>query len=241
MVRASMRDELSSIIKHLEALGDPKAVEGMARYGIVSARAFGVSAGKLREEAKNLGRNHDLALKLWPTGILEARILAALIDDPSLVTERQMERWVKDFDNWAVCDACCGNLFDRTRFAWDKSVEWSRREAEFVKRAGFVLMAQLAVHDKNASDEKFLGFLPLIRRESSDNRNFVRKAVNWALRQIGKRSAGLNRRAIQTARAIRGRHSSSARWIAADALRELTSPAVRRRIRDRAKTAAGKR
>jgi 3-methyladenine DNA glycosylase AlkD len=213
----------------------------MARYGIVSKKVFGVSVTTLRGMARNLGKNHELARRLWSTGILESRMLAALIEDSVLVNEQQMERWVKDFDNWALCDTCCSNLFDQTRFAWKKSVEWSRRKREFEKRAGFALMAALAVHDKTSPDERFLRFLPLIVRESSDNRNFVRKAVNWALRQIGKRSAGLNRKAIQTARKIQGRDSTAARWIAADALRELTSRAVRQRIRRRVKKSSARR
>jgi 3-methyladenine DNA glycosylase AlkD len=236
-----MTHELSSILRRLERLGSPGSIAGMARYGIVSAKVFGVSVTTLRGLAKSLGRDHDLARQLWSTGILEGRMLAALIEDPSMITERQMERWVKGFDNWALCDTCCSNLFDRTRFAWAKSIEWSRRKGEFEKRAGFALMATLAVHDKSSSDERFLLFLPLIIRESSDDRNFVRKAVNWALRQIGKRSAVLNRKAIRTARAIQVKPFSSARWIAADALRELTGRAVQQRIRKRAKTASARR
>jgi 3-methyladenine DNA glycosylase AlkD len=203
----------------------------MVRYGITSRKVFGISAPILRTMAKEIGENHALALRLWSTGYLEARILAALIDDPGAVTRKQMERWVADFDNWAVCDACCGNLFDRTPFAWEKAVAWSCRKEEFVKRAGFALMAWLAVHDKKAEDKLFLKFLTVIRREATDERNFVRKAVNWALRQIGKRSSFLNRHALKTARGIQKIDSASSRWIATDALRELTTNSVQLRLK----------
>jgi 3-methyladenine DNA glycosylase AlkD len=161
----------------------------MARFGIETSNALGISVSKLRKLAREIGPSHALAQELWESGIHEARGLAALIDEPKKVTEHQMERWVRAIDSWDICDGCCGNLFDKTPFAYRKAVEWSRREEEeYVKRAGFALMAWLAVHDKKASDAKFLRFLPIIRRESTDERNFVRKAVNWALRQTGKRS-----------------------------------------------------
>ena len=207
----------------------------MARFGIVSKKAYGISAPALRNTAHKIGTDHLLAQQLWKTGILEARILASLIADPALVTERQMERWVKDFDNWAVCDAACGNLFDKTPLAWKKAKEWSRREPEFVKRASFSLMAYLASHNKEAKDSEFNRFFPLIKREARDDRNFVKKAINWALRQMGKRNLQLNKKAILTAREMQRIASSSARWIAADALRELTSDAVQRRLRRRKK------
>ena len=226
-----MNHELSSLLKRLRSLGDPGAVEGMERFGIVARKAYGVSTPLLRKMAKEIGKDHDLARQLWATGILDARGLAALIDDPAKVTERQMERWAKDFDNWAVCDACCGILFDKTPFAWKKAYEWSRRKKEFVKRAAFSLMAALAVHDKKAADKRFLPFLSVIKRESADERNYVKKAVNWALRQIGKRSLLLNKRAILAATQIRKTNPGCARWIASDALRELTSEAVQRRLR----------
>ena len=175
--------------------------------------------------------NHNLAQELWASGIHEARILACMIDDPEMVNEEQIERWVKDFDSWDVCDQCCSNLFDKTEFAYQKAVEWSKRNEEFVKRAGFVLMACLAVHDKKAKDKEFLRFLPIIKRESADNRNFVKKAVNWALRQIGKRNLNLNREAIEAAAEIQKMDSRSAKWIASDAIRELTSEAVQERLR----------
>jgi len=201
----------------------------MPRFGVFAQNALGISTPVLRKVAREIGRNHFLAIELWESGIHEARALAALVDDPSLVTEGQMEAWAKDFDSWDICDCCCANLFDKTPFAYRKAVEWSRRDEEYVKRAGFALMAALAIHDKSARDARFLKFLPAIRRESIDGRNFVKKAVNWALRQVGKRNTALNRAAVKTARKVRAIQSRSARWIAADALRELTSPAVQRR------------
>ncbi len=190
--------------------------------------------------AREIGHDHALALELWESGVLEARCVAALIDDPKLVTEEQMERWVRDFDNWAVCDNCCGRLFDKTPFAYRKALEWSCREEEYVKRAAFSLMAVLAVHDKQASDSKFLRLLPVIKRGSTDERNFVKKAVNWALRQIGKRNLSLNKAAIKTAQEIQGIDSRSARWIAADALRELRGEAVQERLRRKHPASLGK-
>jgi len=218
------------VLKELRSSGDPAAVAGMARFGIHSAKALGIPTPVLRGLAKRIGRDQKLAEELWLSGILEARVVSSLIGDPRLVTEALMESWVKDFDSWAVCDACCCSLFDKTKFAWRKAVAWSRREEEYVKRAGYALMAALASHDKTAADEKFLRLLPVIRRGAADERNFVKKAVNWALRQIGKRNRALNRAAIQAAREMRKIDSRSARWIAADALRELEGEAVQRRL-----------
>ena len=196
-------------------------VEGMSRYGISSKNTLGVSVPVLRKMAKEIGRNHTLAQRLWSSGIHEARLLAGFIDEPVKVTQEQMEAWAADFESWDVCDQVCSNLFDKTSFAYVKAEEWSSRQEEFVKRAGFVLMAALAVHDKKAPDEKLTVFLPLILRESTDERNFVRKAVNWALRQIGKRNSNLHTEALKTANKILGLDSKSARWIASDAIREL--------------------
>ncbi|HEX2987343.1 MAG TPA: DNA alkylation repair protein, partial [Chloroflexota bacterium] len=215
----------------LRSLANPLNVQGMARYGINPQNTLGVSMVQLRAMARRVGRNHQLALELWASGIHEARILAALVDDPRLVTEEQAESWVGALDSWDVCDQLCGNLLDRTALAYRKAEEWCGREETFVKRAGFVLIAQLAVHDKKAGDEPFLGFLPLVRREAGDDRNFVKKAVNWALRHIGKRNARLNLAAIEMAREIRQMDSRSARWIASDALRELTGEAVQQKVR----------
>jgi 3-methyladenine DNA glycosylase AlkD len=202
----------------------------MARYGISVEGTLGVSMPDIRRMGKEIGKDHPLAEELWASGIHEARILAALVDDPKQVSEDQMERWVSDFDSWDVCDQVCGNLFDKTAFAWCKAVEWAARDETLVKRAGYVLMTQLAVHDRKADDSEFEQFLPIIAKGANDERNFVKKAVNWALRQIGKRSIHLNRLAIQTAEDIRNFDSKSARWIAADALRELRGEAVQRRL-----------
>ncbi|MBI2839674.1 MAG: DNA alkylation repair protein [Acidobacteria bacterium] len=222
---------VEGIILELERRKHPEALEGMARYGIDVTRAYGIAMPCLREIAKRAGRDHALAERLWKTGLREARIVAAMVDDPRAVTGKQMERWVKDFDSWDVCDGACLHLLSRAGPAWEKASEWSGRTAEYQKRAGFVLMAQLAVHDKKAADERFLAFLPIIRRESGDARNFVKKAVNWALRQIGKRSLSLNRAAIRTAREIAQIDSQAARWVAADGIRELTGAEVQRRLR----------
>ena len=223
--------QYEDVLNQLKSLADPKAVEGMARFGISPQKAYGISMPTLRKMAKTIGKSPELAQQLWVSSIHEARILASLIDDPQQVTEAQMEDWVKDFDSWDVCDQCCGNLFDRTILAHQKALEWSSRPEEFVKRAGFVLMAGLAVHNKKATDDSFLEFLPAIKREATDERNFVKKAVNWALRQIEKRNLNLNRVAIQTAQDIQTIDSKSARWIAHDALRELTGEKVQRRLR----------
>jgi len=221
------------ILRTLKSHYKPENIEGMARFGIVTKKAYGVPAPALRRLAREIGKDHALAQRLWSSGIHDARVLAALIDDPAEVTEEQMESWAADFDNWGVCDACCGNLFDKTSLAYRKAVEWSRRDEEFVKRAGFALMACLVVHDKKADDRQFERFLPIIEREATDDRNFVKKAVNWALRQIGKRNLRLNRKAIERAERIRALDSRAARWIAADALRELRGDAVQKRLRER--------
>jgi len=218
------------ILVQLNSLADPENVAGMARYGINPQGTLGISMPTLQQIAKQAGRDHSLAQQLWASGLHETRILASLVDDPRLVNEQQMESWVVDFDSWDVCDQVCGNLFDRTPFAYQKAIEWSNRSAEFVKRAGFVLMAGLATHDKKASDEQFEQFFPMIVREASDERNFVKKAVNWALRGIGKRNLYLNRRAVETALEIQVNNSKAARWVAADALRELNNEKTLQRL-----------
>lgn len=218
------------ILRKLKSLANPRNVAGMARYGISTKGTLGVNVPVLRTMAKEIGRDHGLASELWKTGVHEARILAGFMDDPVRVTGKQMERWARDIDSWDICDLVCSDLFDKTPFAWKKAVEWSRRREEFVKRAGFVLVAALSVHDKKAPDRAFLKFLPVIQREARDDRNFVKKAVNWALRNIGKRNRTLNRAAIGLAERIRRIDSKSARWIAADALRELNSPKIKQRL-----------
>ncbi|MEE8402628.1 MAG: DNA alkylation repair protein [Candidatus Hydrothermarchaeaceae archaeon] len=225
--------QYTEIIEKLKSLSNPEAVEGMARFGINPENTYGVSIPNLRAIARDAGRGRQLAQKLWASGIHEARILASMVDEPGRVTEAQMERWVRDFDSWDVCDQCCMNLFEKTGFAYLKAVTWSKRNEEFVKRAGFVLMARLAVSDKKAEDERFVGFLPIIKREAGDDRNYVKKAVNWALRQIGKRNRELNRAAIETAKEIQRMDAKSAKWIASDAIRELESEAVQKRLQSR--------
>jgi 3-methyladenine DNA glycosylase AlkD len=231
----------SEVLSRLKSMSDPEAVQGMARYGIATTNTYGVSIPNLRKLAKEIGVDHALARGLWSSRIHEARILASMIDDPGLVTAAQVERWVRDFDSWDVCDQCCSNLLSYTPHAWEKVAEWSARPEEFVKRAAFALAAALAVHDKKAGDHAFLALLPIIEREATDERNYVRKAVNWALRQIGKRNHTLNRAAIETARAIQKMDSPSASWIASDALRELTSASVQARLKERASAARGRR
>ncbi len=220
----------SDIITRLKSLGNPEAAKGMARYGIIAEKIYGVSIPGLRKLAKEIGKNHELAHELWEENSRETRILAGMIDIPKQVTEQQIEKWVYDFDSWEVCDQCIMNLFEKTFFAWNKAVEWSTRKEEFVKRAGFVMMARLAVSDKKAPDERFCPFFQLIKRESVDSRNFVKKAVNWALRQIGKRNRTLHKKALETALEIKRLDSKSARWIASDTLRELESEKVLERI-----------
>lgn len=215
---------LDSVLKELRALSNPKNVAGMARFGINPKSTLGVSVPQIREIAGKAGKNHALANELWKSGIHEARILAGFVDEPQFVTEEQMESWVSEFDSWDICDNVCGSLFDKTELAYEKAAEWSWRKGEFVKRAGFALMAYLAVHDKKADSDVFAKFLPMIKRGSEDDRNFVKKAVNWALRQIGKRNLALNKLAVQTAREIQKMEPRPAKWIASDALKELTNP-----------------
>lgn len=214
-------------------MGDPSRVEGMTRYGIRTDHAVGVTVTELRRLARGLRPDHELAAALWGGGVHEARILASLVDDPSLVTEAQMDAWIGDLDSWDVCDAVCGNLFDRTPFALDKAVEWSSRQPEFERRAAFALMAWAAVHRKDLADRSFAALLPTILEASTDDRTYVKKAVSWAIRQIGKRSPGLNARAILTAEQIGRIDATSSRWVARDALRELRGDAVQARLRAR--------
>jgi len=214
---------VEEIIREFSALGCEANRDGMARFGINVGNAFGVSVTNIRKIAKRYKGNHRLAQELWESGWHECRILASVIDDPALVTPGQMDRWVADFDSWDLCDQCCGNLFDKTPFAWKKAVAWSRSDLEFTRRAGFAMIAALARHDKSAPDQKFLPLLRIIEKRSDDNRNFVRKAVNWALREVGKRNPLLRQEAIDAAERILQRGTRAARWIARDALRELTA------------------
>jgi 3-methyladenine DNA glycosylase AlkD len=212
---------IDEIVAELKSLGSETNRAGMARFGIEVSSAFGVSVKEIRRIGKKCGRDHELALALWSTGFHEARILASVVDLPQEVTPAQMDVWIRDFNSWDLCDQCCGNLFDKTPFAWRKAVQWSRRKREFEKRAGFAMMAGLARHDRIAPDERFVELLPVIEAGSGDERNYVRKAVNWALREIGKRNAQLRKEAIQCAERILETGTKSGRWIARDALREL--------------------
>ncbi len=221
------------IIAKLESLRNQKNIEGMSRFGINPDNAYGINMPVLRKMAKDIGSNHALAQELWESGIHEARILASMIDEIGKVTGEQMDSWARDFDSWDVCDQTCMNLFSKTRFAHSKAVEWSRSEEEFVKRAGFALMACIAWTRADAKDEDFEKFFIEIKKASDDERNFVRKSVNWALRQIGKRNVALNGKAIRTAEQIQRMDSKAAKWIANDALRELTSTAVQKRLKSK--------
>lgn len=224
---------VAAVIAQLENCVDPAVVVGMKRYGITPGRALGISLYVLREIAGRTGVDHSLALDLWDCGIHEAYILASMVDDPALVTEAQMERWVKDFDSWDICDQVTSNLFDKTPFAYSKAIEWAGREEEFVKRAAFATMAALAVQDKAATNEQLEPFFEIIVSAACDDRNFVKKAVNWALRNLGKRNLELNHKAIETAHRIKGLDCRAARWIASDALRELESDKIQARVAKR--------
>jgi 3-methyladenine DNA glycosylase AlkD len=217
------------VIARLESMGSERDRQGMGYFGINVDNALGISIYELRKVAKEIGKDHDLALQLWDSGIHEARILASYIEDPHQMTEAQMERWVADFDSWDLCDQVCG-LFEETPFVHQKIDEWSRREEEFVKRASFALIAGVAVHDKKAPDELFEGFFLLIVEQSKDDRNFVKKAVNWALRNVGKRNHSLNQHAIAIAAELKGSSNRAARWIGSNAYRELTSNKVQDRL-----------
>ena len=224
---ASVKD----VLDKLQSKAQPEQLQGMAKYGMTIEKRLGVSVPDMRKLAKALGRDHRLALELWKTGIAEARIVAGMVGDPAKLTEEQMEEWVEDINSWDVCDQVCMNLFEKSQLAWKKMIDWSEREEEFVRRAAFSLIACLAWHDKKASDEKFIELLPVIVRTATDERNFVKKAVNWALRNIGKRNTKLNEAAISTAKEIQRLDSKAARWIAADAIRELKSEAIQSKLR----------
>ncbi len=222
---------VEEILEKLKGKARPDQVEGMAKYGIAAEGRLGVSVPDMRKIAKESGKDHQLALELWKTGIPEARIVAAMIGEPEKLTEEQMEDWVKDVNSWDVCDQVCMNLFEKPPLAWKKILDWSEREEEFVKRTAFALIACLAWHGKYTEDEKFIELFPVIKRGATDERNYVKKAVSWALRNIGKRNPNLNKAAIKATKDIQRIHSRAARWITADAIRELESEAVQRRLR----------
>ncbi len=222
--------DYDEIIQKLQSLANPDNLKGMARYGINPYNNLGISIYELRPLAKEIGIDHKLALRLWDSGIHDARLLACFIDDPAKVTRDQMDAWANEFDSWDLCDQACTSLFDQTPFAIEKVFQWAGEEKEFVKRAAFALVAGLAVHDKNASDQVFEEFLPLLITHAVDERNYVKKAVNWALRNIGKRNRSLNKSALKVAYEIEKINSRSARWIAADAIRELNSEKIQERL-----------
>ena len=221
-----------AVLEKLDELKDLESLNMMAKYGITPENAFGVKIPVLRDIAKSIGTNHKLALDLWDLNFRETRIIACMIDDPDVITESQLESWVNDFDYWEICDQCIMCLFEKTKYAYQKAVEWSNREEEFVKRAGYVMIARLAVSDKKADDEVFISFLPLILKGALANRNMVKKGVNWALRQIGKRNLNLNKEAIMYGTEILNLDHPSAKWIASDALRELKSEKVQNRLKN---------
>jgi 3-methyladenine DNA glycosylase AlkD len=234
--RAAKLVDAATVVAWLEKHANQRVRDGMACYGIPSDNAFGIAVGELRKYAKQVGRNHELAADLWATGFYEARMLAAYVDVPAEVTPAQMDRWAKDFDNWALCDTVCFHLFDRSPHAWKKIAPWARRRDEFVRRAAFALLASLTVHDKEASDDQFAAGLELIERAAEDDRNFVKKSVNWALRSIGKRSLPLHGVSVALAERLAASSNPTARWNGKDALRELRGPSVLKRL-----SAKGKR
>ena len=227
---ATPATEARAALAWLKRSGTRKYRDGLARYAIVAPKAFGVSVGALRQYAKRAGRSHELAAELWKSGWYEARMLACMVDEPARVTPAQMDRWARDFDNWAICDTACFDLFDRTPHAFRKVAQWSSRREEFVKRASFALLASVALHDKKADDAAFRRCLPLIERAATDERNFVKKGVNWALRAIGRRNSALHTAAVEVARGLAESEAPAPRWVGKDALRELASAAVMRRL-----------
>lgn len=223
--------ELQEIVCRLELLSTPENIEGMARFGITPEKTYAVRIPELRKIAKETGKNHEMALKLWALDFRETKILACMIEDPEMVSSAQMNEWALEFDYWEICDQCCMNLFSKTKFAYEKIFEWGEHEEEFVKRAAFSLLAVLAVHDKKQSDEQFEQYFPLLISASTDNRNFVKKSVNWALRSIGKKNSSLNKSSIDLAEEIMAINTKSSKWIASNALKELRSEKVRKKLR----------
>ena len=224
---------VAETLRWLERKGTKANRDGMARYGIVADKVYGVSMSTMKSLAKKLGRDHDLALALWDTGWYEARILTSFVDDPSLVTAAQMDRWARDFDNWAICDSLCFHLFDKTPHAWKKIGQWATRKDEFVKRASFALLAAVALHDKKAPDAPFVRSIKLIEAAASDERNFVKKGVSWALRSVGHRSRETFAAAIEAGQRLAASTDPTERWIGKDALKDLTRPMVIKRIQRR--------
>ncbi len=229
------QQDFDAIIKAMKKAADPSVKLKMTRFGISNESAIGVSAPKLKTIAKSYKKRHDLAVMLWDCGIHEARLLSSFIDDPAALTGKEMERRVKQFDSWDICDGACMMVFDRTPFAFEKAHAWAARKEEFVKRAGFVMMASIAVHNKKLDDRELLPFFDEIIKAAGDERNFVKKAVNWALRQLGKRSSVLHPHAMETIQKLYALENKTAAWIAKDAEKELTSPAVLKRLKEKSK------
>ena len=229
--KGAPKADVEAVLKSLKRLGNKKIRDEMGpRYGVRTDKAFGVSMANMLKLAKSLGRNHELALALWDTGWYEARMLASMVDEPERVTPAQMDRWCSDFDNWGIVDTVCFKLFDQSPQAFDKVAKWAKSDEEFVQRAAFVLLACLALHGRSLGDEPYIRCLPLVEAAAADERNFVRKGVNWALRAVGERSAGLNAAAVVMAQRMSKSANDSARWVGKDALRQLASPAVQRRL-----------
>lgn len=224
------RADVATVVVWLKRHGSQRVRDGMARFAIPSDKAFGIPVGDLRKYARSLGRNHELAAALWDTEWYEARLLAAFVAEPARVTPAEMDRWCKDFDNWAVCDTVCFHLYDRTPHAWQSIKKWSKRKAEFEKRAAFALLASLALHDKRAADEPFADCLPLIERAATDERNFVKKGVVWALRGVGGRGPALYAAALALAERLAASDDPTSRWVGSTTLRELRSPAATKRL-----------
>jgi len=222
---------VEQVLEILRGMARPDQVTGMARYGMAAEGRLGVAVPEMRKLAKKLGKHHQLALDLWKTGIPEAQIVAGMVAEPEELTENQMEDWVKQINSWDVCDQVCMNLFEKSPLAWGKILDWSEREEEFVKRSAYALIACLAWHDKETGDGRFIQLMPVIKRGATDERNYVKKAVNWALRNIGKRNLKLNAVAIKTAKEIQQIDAKAARWIASDAIRELQGEPVQKRLR----------
>ena len=223
-----VNEDVQSALDWLKENSTPHDYANLARFGITAGKAFGVSMANIQKLAKITGRDHELAAALWKTGWYEARMLTSFVDEPARVTSAQMDRWCRDFDNWGICDTLCFKLFDQTPHAWAKVADWGDRPEEFVKRAAFALLASLALHDKKAGDAQFLETLPLIERAATDERNFVKKGVNWALRSIGRRNATLNAAATTLARRLAASPHAAPRWVGKDALREFTKLAVKK-------------
>ncbi len=228
-----MSAKLKEILKRFESLRNEKNISGMARFGIRSDRAFGIKHPVLKQIAKEIGKDHELALELWDSGYHEARLVAPLVDDPKQVTEAQAGAWVKDLNSWDLCDDLAGNLLVKTPFAHKKAIQWAKRKEEFVRRAGFAMMAWIAVKDKKAGKETFSTFYPLMVEYSNDERNYVKKAISWALRSVGKRNLALNKEAVKVAKQIAKVDSKASRWIAQDVLRELASDAMQTRLKEK--------